>query len=152
MKITMNLFAPVSSIMTTNLYTVSTEDNLATVAEIFQTHNIHHVPVLHIRQLVGMISKTDFEHFKGGLSHFQEDSFVNEHRMQRTKASDLMTRGLGKLEPEDRINVAIEVFCKNLFHALPVVSQGELVGMVTTFDILKVLQMEKPNRPEEVYR
>jgi len=147
----MNLFAPVSSIMTTKLYTVSSEDNLATVKEIFDQHNIHHIPVLHVRQLVGMVSKTDFEHFMGGLSHFQDDQFVNEHRLKNMKASELMVKRLGKLEPEDRINVAIEVFCKNLFHALPVVQGDELVGMVTTFDILKMLQAEKPAHPEEVY-
>jgi predicted transcriptional regulator len=48
--------------------------------------------------------------------------------------------------------VAIEVFCKNLFHALPVVQNDELVGMVTTFDILKMVQAEKPEHPEEVYK
>ncbi|MBU6340891.1 MAG: CBS domain-containing protein [Bacteroidetes bacterium] len=149
----MNLFAPVSSIMSKNLYTVSTEDTLSTVKEIFETHSIHHIPVVHVRQLVGMISKTDFEHFMGGMSHFKDDQFVNEHRLNHVKASELMVKRLGKLEPDDRINVAIEVFCKNLFHALPVVeANGELVGMVTTFDILKMLQAEKPEHPEEVYQ
>jgi acetoin utilization protein AcuB len=148
----MNLFAPVSSIMTTKLYTVSSEDNLATVKEIFDQHHIHHIPVLHVRTLVGMISKTDFEHFMGGMSHFKDDQFVNEHRLQNVKVTELMVKKLGKLEPDDRINVAIEVFCKNLFHALPVVENNELVGMVTTFDILKMVQAEKPEHPEEVYK
>lgn len=147
----MNLFAPVSSIMTTKLYTVSTEDNLSTVKEIFDQHRIHHIPVVHVRELVGMISKTDFDHFMGGLSHFQEDQVLNQHRLDHTKASELMTPKLAKLEPDDRINVAIEVFTKNLFHALPVVENKELVGIVTPFDILKTLQAEKPAHPEDVY-
>lgn len=147
----MNQFAPVSTIMTKSLYTVSTEDSLATVKEVFDQHHIHHIPVVHVRQLAGMISRTDFEHFMGGLSQYENDQFINQHRLEHVKAGDLMVKRLAKLEPDDRINVAIEVFCKNLFHALPVVDQDELVGIVTTFDILKALQAERPEHPEEVY-
>lgn len=147
----MNLFLPISNIMTTKLYTVSSEDNLLAVKEIFDAHKIHHVPVVHVRQLMGIISRTDFEHFMGGMSRFNEDHFVNDTRLERTKASDLMTTRMAKLEPTDRINVAIEVFCVNRFHALPVVDNGELVGIVTPFDILRTLQAEKPVHPEDVY-
>jgi acetoin utilization protein AcuB len=147
----MNLFLPISKIMTTKLYTVSTEDNLTAVKEIFDAHNIHHIPVVHVRQLAGIISRTDFEHFMGGMSRYSDDKFMNNHRLERTKVSELMITKLAKLEPEDRINVAIEVFCKNMFHALPVVENGELVGIVTPFDILKILQVEKPPHPEDVY-
>ena len=54
-----------------------------------------------------------------------------------------MTTGLAKLEPDDRINVALDVFCVNLFHALPVVKDNELVGILTPFDIIKTLAEEK---------
>lgn len=147
----MNVFAPISSIMTTKLYTVSTEDNLATVKEIFDAHRIHHVPVVHIRQLKGIISRRDFEHFTGGMSHFEEDKLISQHRLEHTKASEIMTDRLAKVEPDDRINVALEVFSRNLFHALPVVGQDELVGIVTPFDIMKALLEEKPAHPEDVY-
>ena len=51
-----------------------------------------------------------------------------------------MTTKLAKLEPTDRVNVALEVFRVNKFHALPVV-EGEdmLKGIVTTFDIIDYL-------------
>lgn len=42
-----------------------------------------------------------------------------------------------KLEPEDKIGTAAELFLDNRFHALPVVSDGYLVGLVTTFDVLR---------------
>ena len=54
-----------------------------------------------------------------------------------------MTTGLAKLSPEERINVALEVFMANRFHAIPVVDDGDLVGIVTTFDIMKELNTEK---------
>jgi len=147
----MNVFAPISSIMTTKLYTVSTEDNLATVKEIFDNHRIHHIPVVHVRQLMGIISLRDFEHFLGGMSHSSEGKSGSQHRLEKTKASDIMTVHLAKLEPADRINVALEVFAENLFHALPVVEGDELVGIVTPFDVMKALAAEKPAHPEDVY-
>jgi len=147
----MNVFAPVSSIMTTKLYTVSTEDNLATVKEIFDAHRIHHIPVVHVRQLKGIISRRDFEHFAGGVSHFAEGEALQQRHLENAKASDIMTSKLAKLEPSDRINVALEVFSENLFHALPIVDGDELVGIVTPFDIMKALLEEKPEHPEDVY-
>ena len=147
----MNLFSPVSSIMSTKLITVSPDDNLLKVKELLETHHIHHLPVVRFREIVGIISKTDFTHFAGGLSHHQNDRFLNQSRLEKTKAEDIMTRRLGKVEPDDRINVVLEVFTKNLFHALPVVKDGELVGMVTTFDVIRALSEDKPAHPEDVY-
>lgn len=137
--------------MTTHLITVNPEDNLLKVKELFDKHHIHHLPVVRFREIVGIISKTDFTHFTGGLSHHERDLERNQHRLEKAKAEDIMTRGLGKVEPDDRINVVLEVFTKNLFHALPVVENGELVGMVTTFDVIRALSEDKPAHPEDVY-
>ncbi|MCB0577552.1 MAG: CBS domain-containing protein, partial [Saprospiraceae bacterium] len=111
----------------------------------------HHIPVVHFRDIVGIISKTDFMYFLGGASLYDDDRFENESRLKRAKAKDIMTTGLAKLEPDDRINVALEVFCKNWFHALPVVKDGELVGIVTPFDVMKYMLDEKPKFPHMVY-
>jgi acetoin utilization protein AcuB len=149
----MNIFAPVSSLMTpaSALVTVSPEDNLTTVKKIFETHTFHHLPVVRFRHIVGMISKTDFTHFMGGLSVHQEDRFTNEGRLESTKAEDIMTKGLGKVEPDDRINVVLEVFSKNWFHALPVVQNDELVGIITTQDIIRAVMLDAPKEPHLAY-
>jgi len=47
-----------------------------------------------------------------------------------------MTKGLATLESSSRINVALEVFKENIFHAIPVVDEDKLVGIVTTHDII----------------
>ena len=48
-----------------------------------------------------------------------------------------MTKKLAKVESTDKIGTAAEVFMEHLFHALPVVDDGKLVGIVTSFDLLK---------------
>ncbi len=133
----MNVLAPVSSIMTTKLITVNPEDKLAVVDQLFKDNNIHHLPVVRYTNIVGIISKIDLYHFLKGVTNFQKDgSYLNKNRLSNYTAEDIMTTGLGKLESTDRINVALEVFKQNLFHALPVVDEGELVGIVTTHDII----------------
>lgn len=149
----MNIFAPISSLMTdqSKLITIAPEESLVKVKEIFDKHKFHHIPVVQFREIVGLISKTDFEHFMGGASHFEEDRFVNNLRMERTLVSEIMTKRLGKVAPDDRINVALEVFMVNRFHALPVVENNELVGILTPFDIMNALSKQVPKDSSLVY-
>jgi acetoin utilization protein AcuB len=149
----MNIFAPISSIMTDHkhLVTVDPEEPLSKVKEIFDNHKFHHIPVVHFREIVGIISRTDFEHFMGGASHFEEDKYVNQLRLDRAQAKDIMIKRLGKVSSDDRINVALEVFLVNRFHALPVVDDGELVGMLTPFDIMLALSKQIPADSSLVY-
>ena len=149
----MNIFAPISSIMTDHkhLVTVDPEEPLSKVKEIFDNHKFHHIPVVHFREIVGIISRTDFEHFMGGASHFEEDKYVNQLRLERSQAKDIMIKRLGKVSSDDRINVALEVFLVNRFHALPVVDDGELVGMLTPFDIMLALSKQIPADSSLVY-
>ena len=141
----MNVLAPVKTLMTTNLITVAPEDKLTVVKEIFEKNKIHHIPVVHGKDMVGLISKTDFVYFMRGFNRSEEDKFVNEARLRAYKAEDIMTKGLAKLNPNARINVALEIFMENRFHAIPVLDEasGELVGIITTFDIIKALATEE---------
>ncbi len=145
----MNAYAPISTIMETDLVTVNPEETLIAVKKIFEQHSFHHLPVVRFKKIVGIISKTDFQHFTGGLNHASEQEITN--LLANKKAEDIMTKGLGKLEPDDRINVALEIFSKNWFHALPVVKNDELIGIVTTQDVIKAIINEKPKEPHMVY-
>ncbi len=149
----MNIFAPISSLMTDHkhLVTIGPEESLAKVKEIFDAHKFHHIPVVHFREIVGIVSRTDFEHFMGGASHYEEDKYVNELRLERTQVKEIMIKRLGKVAPDDRINVALEVFLINRFHALPVVEDGELVGILTPFDIMTALSKQVPADSSLVY-
>lgn len=135
----MNILDPISVIMTQNPVTVAVDDSLSVVAKIFGTHKIHHIPVVENGVLAGMISKSDFLFFKRGFSDSESDKSLEEVRMNNYTAKDIMTRKLAKLEPGDKINVAIEVFKENLFHGIPVVENNKVVGIVTTYDIIKQL-------------
>lgn len=138
----MNILAPVSTIMSRDLITVNPQDSLKVAKEIFDAKRIHHIPVVRYKKIVGIISKTDLLYFLKGANHEKEVG-RNEKLLEKYVAEDIMTKGMAKLESTDRINVALEVFKENLFHAIPVVDNDELVGIVTTYDIIKALSEDK---------
>lgn len=118
---------PVSSIMSRDLLTVEPNMPLDEAKNLLKKKSVHHVPVSENGKLMGLITITDLYWLN---KTFQEyDGMV---------VSDVMTTKLATLEPTAKIGVAAQIFLRNWFHALPVVSdEGYLLGMVTTFDILK---------------
>jgi acetoin utilization protein AcuB len=78
----MNVLAPIKTIMTTKLITVNPKDKLTAVKEIFDNNKIHHIPVVRYKEIVGIISKSDFLHFLRGFNRNAEDRFVNEARLR----------------------------------------------------------------------
>ncbi len=136
----MNLLAPISRIMTTNLVTVNSKDKLSVVKEIFDEKKIHHIPVVEGKKMVGIISKQDFLYFLHGFTSTKK--VMGLEALESETCDSIMTTGLAKLEPGSRINVALEIFKENLFHALPVVEGENLVGIITTYDIISRIAEE----------
>jgi len=128
--------------MTKNVIAVGPDESLAKVREIFEKNNIHHVPVVRYKTIVGIISKTDFVHFLHGFKGNDMDKFIDETRLRSWKAEELMTKGLAKVESSEPIRNVLEVFMVNRFHAIPIEENNELVGIVTTFDIIKAVAKE----------
>ena len=138
-----NPLEPVSSIMSTDLVTLSPGDDLWTAKELFDKNKIHHIPVVRYKDIVGLLSKSDLDLFYHGYSK-GKDAQVEKELMRETRVDEIMVKQLAKLEAKDSIRTALEVFKLNRFHALPVVENGDdLIGMVTTHDIIIALSEEK---------
>lgn len=143
----MNIDRPVSILMTKHLQTVFPTDSLEKVKTLLDTYNIHHMPVVDEKMVVGIISKTDLNHFIFSKSHDRSDQLLQESRLRAWTAGEVMTNEIVFISSDESIRRALEIFRNNRFHALPVVDDGELVGIVTTFDILDVLLDEETTSP-----
>lgn len=117
---------PLSSIMTRDVVTATPSDKLSVARDIFLRNRVHHLPVVDGRRLVGILTTYDLFKFQG-----QNGSYDS------TTIGDIMTTHMATLEPEDKVGSAAELFLENLFHAVPVVKDGDLQGIVTSFDVLK---------------
>jgi len=138
----MNLFQPVSSMMTSQLMTLPPDASIADAAYIFENHNVHHIPITKGFKMVGMVSKTDYLFFRRGFTNNEEDDRLEKIRMNNYEVSHIMTTGIGKLDPSDKIVLALDIFRRNEFHALPVIEDDKLVGMLTTHDIIERLALD----------
>ena len=132
----MNLLGPVKDIMTTQVVTVEPEATMHRVEKIFREHPFHHLPVEDQGKLIGMISKSDFLFFKRGFNDQTTDQRLDLFRLKVWKAKDVMVTKLAKMDPNQRIDVALELFQLNLFHAIPIVEEDKLLGIVTPHDVI----------------
>ena len=129
---------PVSEIMTSKVYTVNYNDTLDVVKALFDAHNIHHIPVVKVRRLVGIISKTDFNKVLHGSRLNPGASELDDVLLKNYRAESLMSEHLAKIGPNDKIGTATEIFLDNFIHALLVVDENDdLLGIVTTYDVLR---------------
>ncbi len=130
---------PCKEVMTKNLITVHEHEILDTVVSYFSSHNIHHLPVLNSdAKLVGIISQTDIERLKMSASIFKfntEDDY-NKALFECLIAKSVMTKNVVHVGPNDKIDVAYAIFKKNKIHALPVVEESTLIGIITPLDLL----------------
>lgn len=130
----------VKDIMTNSVITLSPDDYVTKVEEIFKTNNIHHIPIVdEDNKVVGIISKTDFLMACQSLTFYNKDfkDEKNQRLFRSLLTSDLMTKQVAKLNEEDSVMVAAGIFKENLFHALPIVNaNNKLVGIVSMLDLI----------------
>ena len=132
---------PISHIMTRRPETVSPKDNMEVVRGIFEKFGFHHVPVVDEKKLVGMVSYTDYLRVVRELFGTSSEAKANDKILNAMLVKEVMTQNVLSLNDTDTVESALRIFKTNHFHALPVVdSHGRLSGIVTTYDILKVLE------------
>lgn len=136
----MTVLAKIMDVMTTDVITVHANETMDRVSLIFNSREIHHIPVVDSEgKVVGIISKTDYHKLEHGFTLFKskESQAYNEAIMRSLLASDVMTKQVVTLLPADNLSVAVDIFRENLFHAIPVVDDNQkLVGILTTYDLL----------------
>ena len=91
--------------------------------------------------------KHDFKKWEDAVKVFivqgiKQDELRNNMWLSHYQVKDMMTSELATLEPDDSIRTALAVFQENLFHALPIVKGDELLGLITTYDLLKYFAQE----------
>ncbi len=126
-----------ADVMTTSVVTVSMDDNLRHIRQIFDRYRFHHVIVVENGKAVGIISDRDvLKHlspFIGKLSERAQDVDCLNRR-----AHQIMTRRLTHATPETPVADALVLMIQNDISCLPVLNdQGKCTGIVTSRDMLR---------------
>ncbi len=129
---------PVSEIMTTNVITLNVSDAIEDAKLIFEDKSIRHIPIVKDKKVIGMLSSNDI--LKIAYADLSEnDKDVDVSIFDWFTIEQVMTKNLYVVTPETSIEDVGIIFSENEFHALPIVEDGELVGIVTTTDLIKFL-------------
>lgn len=135
----MDIKASVSTIMSSDVKTVSSEDSLMTVKELFDQHDFHHIPVVDEEEISGILSKSDLLYFLRGYTNNDIDRFIEATKLRAFKVKEVMKTEIVTLQPAATIKEALTIFEKNKFHCIPIVEGEQLKGILTPLDIIKAL-------------
>ena len=127
---------PISHIMTKTVVTANENDDLKTVVEQLRKNAIRHIPIVKGKEVVGIISRTDINRLTFGAL-FEGQEGADEAILDMLTISQVMTSKPKTVSSDTIIRDLAEIFVKEDFHALPVVDNGQLKGIVTTTDVVK---------------
>jgi len=130
---------PVSTIMTKDLITVSNSDDLTTAEILFKKHKIRHIPVVKEKETIGMLSYTDLLRISYADAVFEDETDVDTMVYNMFTIEQVMAKNLVQVTSQTTIKEVAEILSENEFHALPVIDNNELVGIVTTTDLINYL-------------
>ena len=114
----------ISSVMVKDVIVASEDESLENVANIMLDNHIGSVPIESEGEMVGIVSKDDFATLATGRVY------------EKLLVKDSMTTSIISVSPSDRLVHARRVMADNHIGRLPVVSDGEIVGMLTSKDLM----------------
>lgn len=121
-------------IMSTNLITISPKDNLARARELMHDNSIHHLPVCVDKELVGLVTLTNV---LAATDSILRDADSRMHAKE-ILVEDMMVTDIATVDENASLRQAALFLEKHRIGCLPVVTDGNLHGIVTDTDFVGV--------------
>ncbi|WP_224488930.1 CBS domain-containing protein [Robertkochia flava] len=133
----MDIKDTVDRIMTRELVQLNVNDDLYKAEKLFNKHKIRHIPVTDGKKIVGILSLTDLMRISYADVIDEDDDTVESVVYNMFKLPQVMTRVPETISSDTTVKEAAAILTGREFHALPVVDKDELVGIVTTTDVIR---------------
>ncbi|MBM7703345.1 CBS domain-containing protein [Metabacillus iocasae] len=114
----------VRDVMTTNVEVCTTKDNVFEVADKMKKLDVGSIPIVEEGNLIGMITDRDIV-VRG----------VAEKKANSSRVTDVMSSELVTVSTDTSIEEASQLMAENQIRRLPVVENGQLVGIVSLGDL-----------------
>jgi acetoin utilization protein AcuB len=141
--------------MTREVVTLGPEASAAEAWGVCQELGIRHLPIVEAGRLVGLVSDRDLRDVSPPRGSGGERDTLGWVRLRDIMSTDLIT-----IHPLDTIEHAAREIYDRKIGCLPVVADGELVGIITSTDMMRTLielvgahgigswvEVEVPNQP-----
>jgi len=127
----------VAEVMTRDPVSCGPDDELARVWEIMERSHFSGMPVVEVRggkrRVIGVITRSDI--IKEGSARISEES----GKGRKTKVRSVMKSPAVTVEEDMSLRGAAELMLERKIKRLPVLKNGELVGIISREDILRIL-------------
>jgi len=119
----------VRTVMDTDPLTVNPDLTVEELSQMMLSRRVQQLPVVENGKFKGLITSYDL------WRRYEHSTSIGA-----MKVSEVMNTKVIKISPKDKLGTAAELFADRRFKTLPVVNlEGELKGMITAFDIIKVV-------------
>jgi acetoin utilization protein AcuB len=142
--------------MTNPVVGVKPRDSAAHGRALMEQHRVNQLPVLQGPRLVGIVTDRDL---RDAFPSLAETTIPSRRRPPKgaepsaIPVEDVMTHDVLTVEPETPLDDAARLLRRERIGALPVVSAGRVVGIITRSDLLdalaQVLADEAADRPRQ---
>jgi len=130
---------PISQIMTTDVVTLTRKDDLVTAEETFKKNRIRHIPIVSGTSVLGILSYTDLMRISFADAIDEDEHEVDTMVYNMFTIEQVMVKDVISVPPTATVKEVAQFLAQKEFHALPVVDEGTLVGIVTTTDLIRYL-------------
>jgi acetoin utilization protein AcuB len=124
--------------MSRNLITVTPETSILKAKNLLKEHQVDQLPVVDGKKLVGIITDRDIRDNSPSPATTLSIHELN-YLLSEIKVEKVMTKKVFTTTPGTAIEEAARLINEMHVNSLPVVAGDELVGLITTCDLLNVL-------------
>lgn len=125
----------VRSKMTSNPFTVSPDQTVLDAQELIKKHGVKRLPVLKGDRLVGLVSSNNIANYSPSRATSLSMGEIS-YLLAKTKISSIMTKNPITISSKALLEEAAILIRNSDIGCLPVVDDGQLVGIITASDLL----------------
>lgn len=129
----------VTHVMTPQPVSISQHESVSAARHLINEKNVHHLPVTEGGRLVGILTSNDFLRVSFGEYGNQDGRSLDAILDHTYTLTDLMSPNPVRISKSDTVREAARILAVSDFHSLPVVDGHELIGIVTSSDLIRHL-------------
>jgi acetoin utilization protein AcuB len=124
--------------MKKDLVTVTKDERMTVAKKIMKEKNIRHLPVVDGKRLVGLLTNMDVRKAEASPATSLEIRELH-YLLDKLTVGEIMTRNVITIAPDVSVEEAAILLHDNKIGCLPVVEDGNLVGIITENDVMEIL-------------
>jgi len=124
--------------MQKDLVTITKDERMTIAKKILQEKNIRHLPVVDGKKLIGLVTNMDIRKAEASPATSLEIRELH-YLLDKLTVGEIMTRNVITISPDISVEEATTLLHDNKIGCLPVVEDGNLVGILTENDVMEIL-------------